>query len=159
MLNNTLNNKKTALSLMSLLSATVFCCVATSTAAVESIAEIVCKGPLALRIPYCQGREPKETLKESRESKETLKESKETLHGLYIDKETVTVTVTSTGCTKKEDFTIMLRKSRPPIITFIRLKPDLCRAAPHKINIQFPLKEVGATEFALANLFKPGPEF
>ncbi|NEO66421.1 MAG: hypothetical protein F6J98_41010 [Moorea sp. SIO4G2] len=67
--------------------------------------------------------------------------------------------MTSTGCTKKEDFTTILEKSQPPIATFIRLEPDFCRAASRAYPIEFSLEEVGATEFKVANLFVPGPRF
>jgi hypothetical protein len=80
----------------------------------------------------------------------------ETLHGLQVTREVAIVTVTSTGCTEKEDFIIILQGSQPPIVTFIRLRPDVCKVAPHNIDIPFSLKEVGATLFTVANPFKPG---
>ncbi|MDJ0717964.1 MAG: hypothetical protein QNJ54_27705 [Prochloraceae cyanobacterium] len=80
----------------------------------------------------------------------------ETLHGLVLTETTATIKVTSTGCTAKEDFQLRLQKSEPPILTIIRVKPDLCLAAPHTIDIVFSLKEIGATNFTVANLFAPG---
>ncbi len=81
----------------------------------------------------------------------------ETLHGLVLTETTVTIKVTSTGCTKKEDFQLRLQKSEPPILTIIRVKPDPCKAAPHSIDIVFSLKEIGAANFTVANPFAPGP--
>ncbi|MDJ0703147.1 MAG: hypothetical protein QNJ46_07705 [Leptolyngbyaceae cyanobacterium MO_188.B28] len=82
----------------------------------------------------------------------------EILHGLAIAETTVTITVTSTGCTDKSDFEIQLQKSSPPVVTFVRVNPDLCRAAPHSVDIIFSIKEVGADNFTVANLFEPGPK-
>jgi hypothetical protein len=69
----------------------------------------------------------------------------------------VIITVTSNGCTDKEDFTIALKESHPPIATFLRVQPDFCRAAPHSVDIAFSLKEVGAAEFTVDNPLAPGP--
>ncbi|NMF63764.1 hypothetical protein DP113_29300 [Brasilonema octagenarum UFV-E1] len=81
----------------------------------------------------------------------------ETLHGLVLTDISATITVTSNGCTKKDDFKIELTKSLPPIATFIRVKPDNCDAVAHSIDLVFSLKEVGAAEFKVANPFVPGP--
>ncbi|MCG8367362.1 MAG: hypothetical protein MJA27_29000 [Pseudanabaenales cyanobacterium] len=81
----------------------------------------------------------------------------ETLHGLVLTETTATITVTSNGCTEKSHFEVQLQESSPPIATFIRVKPDLCRVVPHSVDIVFSLKEVGATSFKVANLFEPGP--
>ncbi|WP_202218755.1 hypothetical protein [Okeania sp. KiyG1] len=83
----------------------------------------------------------------------------ETLHGLQVTEKTVTILVTSTGCTKKEDFIAVLDKYQPPTATFIRLIPDFCRAASRAIPITFSLQEVGATEFKVANTVDPSPSF
>ncbi len=88
-----------------------------------------------------------------------LAETIEPLHGIQITEKGVTIVVTSTGCTKKEDFTTILAKSQPPIVTFIRLKPDFCKAASRPYPIKFSLQEVGAKEFKVANLFVPSPSF
>jgi hypothetical protein len=128
MLSRTVNHKfklsRWALSLASLLLASVFCTTALAGKGSSSYSPVV-----------------------------------ETLHGLTITEKLVIVTVTSTGCTSKEDFIAVLQKSQPPIVTFIRLKPDLCRAASRKINISFSVKEVGADFFTVANPFKPGPKY
>ncbi|NET66388.1 MAG: hypothetical protein F6K63_19150 [Moorea sp. SIO1G6] len=83
----------------------------------------------------------------------------EPLHGIQITEKSVTIVVTSNGCTQKEDFTTILAKSQPPIVTFIRLKPDLCKGVSRPYPIQFSLSEVGAKEFKLANLFVPSASF
>jgi heat shock protein HslJ len=86
-----------------------------------------------------------------------MSKSMETLHGLVFNETTATIKVASTGCTKKEDFELRLQKSEPPILTIIRVKPDLCEAGPHSIDIVFSLKEIGTANFTIANLFAPGP--
>lgn len=86
-----------------------------------------------------------------------MAEQVETLHGLMLTDNQVIITVTSNGCTDKDDFKIALKESHPPIATFIRVQPDFCRAAPHSVDIAFSLKEVGAAEFTVDNPFEPGP--
>ncbi|HAC64724.1 MAG TPA: hypothetical protein DCF68_14610 [Cyanothece sp. UBA12306] len=89
----------------------------------------------------------------------TLAAEIEPLHAIQVTEKTVTIIVTSTGCTSKENFTSTLHKSEPPIVTFIRLKPDLCKAAPQPYPIRFGLEEVGAMNFQTTNVFSPGPRF
>lgn len=81
----------------------------------------------------------------------------ETLHGLQVTEKTVTILVTSNGCTEKQDFIAVLDKSQPSTATFIRLKPDLCEATSQLYSIKFLLEEVGATEFKVANTVDPSP--
>ena len=83
----------------------------------------------------------------------------EPLHGLEVTERYATIFVTSTGCTKKEDFIPVLQKTEPPIVTFIRLKPDYCKAASRPVPIRFSLEEVGAQTFNVNNIFTPGPSF
>ena len=86
-----------------------------------------------------------------------MAEQVETLHGLKLTDTQVIITVTSNGCTDKDDFKIELKESHPAIATFIRVQPDFCRAAAHSVDIAFSLKEVGAAEFKVDNPFEPGP--
>lgn len=83
--------------------------------------------------------------------------SVETLHGLAVTETQVIISVTSTGCTDESDFKIEVAESLPPIVTFIRVKPDVCRAISHTVDLSFSLKEVGSAEFKVANPFAPGP--
>ena len=83
----------------------------------------------------------------------------EPLHGLNLTEGYCTIVVTSTGCTKKEDFVSILQKSEPPVVTFIRLEPDFCRAASRPYLIKFSVEEIGAKEFTVSNLFTPAPGF
>ena len=83
----------------------------------------------------------------------------EPLHGLQVTDTYVTILVTSNGCTQKDDFISVLQKTEPPVVTFIRLKPDYCKAAPRLLPIQFALKEVGAQTFKVNNILTPGPNF
>jgi hypothetical protein len=86
-----------------------------------------------------------------------MAEQVETLHGLMLTDNQVIITVTSKGCTDKDDFKIELKESHPPIATFIRVQPDFCRAVAHSVDIAFSLKEVGAAEVKVDNPFEPGP--
>ncbi|NER50645.1 MAG: hypothetical protein F6J92_29045 [Symploca sp. SIO1A3] len=75
-----------------------------------------------------------------------------------MTKTSSTITVTSTGCTEKKSFETILEESKPPVATFIRVRPDPCEATPHKVNIEFSYHEVDADKFKIANPFVPGPE-
>ena len=86
-----------------------------------------------------------------------MAEQIETLHGLVLTDTQVIITVTSNGCTDKNDFKIDLKESHPAILTFIRVQPDFCRVTPHRVDIAFSLKEVGAAAFTVENPFEPGP--
>ncbi len=83
----------------------------------------------------------------------------EPLHGIEVTEKYCMIIVTSTGCTKKEDFVPVLQKSQPPVVTFIRLKPDFCEATPRPYPIRFSLEEVGAKEFTVSNLIVPSPSY
>ena len=83
----------------------------------------------------------------------------ENLHGFQLTEKTATIVVTSTGCTEKQDFVVVLQQSQPAAATFIRLKPDFCRAAPSPYLIKFSLPEIGAQEFTVTNLITPAPGF
>jgi|GEM_PF-2793072 len=83
----------------------------------------------------------------------------ETLHGVSLTEKDCTIVVTSTGCTRKEDFVALLKKSDPPIVTFVRLKPDFCKAAARPYPIKFSFEEIGAKKFDVANLFVPSPRY
>ncbi|MDJ0532389.1 MAG: hypothetical protein QNJ70_07820 [Xenococcaceae cyanobacterium MO_207.B15] len=89
----------------------------------------------------------------------TKKESHsvETLHGLVVSESKVIITVTSTGCTDEGDFKIEVVETLPLLVSFVRVQPDFCKMAPHSIDLSFSLKEIGAAEFKVANLFAPGP--
>ena len=60
----------------------------------------------------------------------------ETLHGLEVTETKVVITVTSSGCTDRDDFIIELEKSLPPIATFIRVQPDFCKAIDHSVDLR-----------------------
>ena len=83
----------------------------------------------------------------------------ENLHGFQLTENIATILVTSSGCTKKEDFIPVLEKTQPPLVTFIRLKPDLCRAASRVYPIKFSLEEIGVKEFKVVNKITPSPGF
>ena len=83
----------------------------------------------------------------------------EPLHGITVTSRYCTIAVTSNGCTQKEDFVSILKKTEPPVVTFIRLKPDYCKAPSRPTEIRFSLSEVGAETFAVANVFSPAPGY
>ena len=79
----------------------------------------------------------------------------ETLHGLTVTERVVTIFVTSTGCTEKEDFTVESDKSQPPTVTFSRVNPDYCKGVVRPYPIKFSLQEIGAKKFKVANTVEP----
>lgn len=83
----------------------------------------------------------------------------EVLNGIQVTEQSVTIIVESNGCTQKEDFIAVLSKAEPPEVTFIRLQPDLCRAAPRPLPIKFTLEEIGAKMFTVANPLDPMPRW
>ncbi len=81
----------------------------------------------------------------------------EVLHGIRVQQNTVTVTVTSNGCTGPGDFEIKVAKSNPPIATWIRKRPDPCKMISHSVDLEFSRKLIGKLPFKVGNTFAPGP--
>ncbi|RSZ56811.1 hypothetical protein HF313_30220 [Massilia atriviolacea] len=75
------------------------------------------------------------------------KEVLERLHGLRFDEKTLTIWVTSTGCTGKDDFEIRLSKGTTGKITLgmeiVRIAPDLCKTTTHVVELGFSWEELG----------------
>ena len=67
--------------------------------------------------------------------------------GLTVDHETVTLTVTSNGCTSADSFKIDVAESLPPQVKVIRVIPDNCRGVSRPIDLKFPLKAFGGRKF------------
>jgi hypothetical protein len=86
-----------------------------------------------------------------------MAEQVDTFHGLMLTDTQVIITVTSHGCTDKDDFNSALKASHSPIATCIRVRPDCCRAVARRVDIAFSLKEVGAAECNVDNPVEPGP--
>ncbi len=81
----------------------------------------------------------------------------ETLHGMTVSETEVTIAVTSNGCTDKDDFQLVVKESKPPQVTFQRVRLDFCRGVQHTVDISFSLKEICAPPFIVNNPFEPGP--
>lgn len=80
-------------------------------------------------------------------------EISENVLGLHTDfsRGQVFVDVVSGGCTTKDDFRSSFNDKT---LTLSRIRPDECKALPHKITIAFTLKELGINPyqpFSLAN--------
>ena len=68
----------------------------------------------------------------------------EVLHGISVEKETIAIDVTSTGCTENDDFRFLIKqkgKTRTEV-TVIRIEPDPCDAVAHRVILQFSRKDV-----------------
>ena len=58
--------------------------------------------------------------------------------------EALTITVSSHGCTQKEDFAVFLERKGSAIqLAFGRKKIDVCRAAPRPVDLTFTWAELG----------------
>lgn len=83
----------------------------------------------------------------------------ETLYGFKLGKESIVITVISTGCTQQEDF--HLQTSSTPEgynVSIMRIKPDRCRRAPMLEQIVIPLDPRRKNDhFRILNLVKMKP--
>ncbi|MFT4764481.1 MAG: hypothetical protein ACI9OH_001575 [Oleispira sp.] len=83
----------------------------------------------------------------------------ETLYGLTLAKESIIITVVSTGCTQEEDF--HLQTSATPEgydVSIMRTKPDRCRRAPMFEQIRIPLDHSRKNDhFRILNSVKMKP--
>jgi hypothetical protein len=66
----------------------------------------------------------------------------ETLLGISFDydKQEVTITVSSSGCTQKQDFQFIVKGNQ---LTINRTKPDFCKAMESPVSFTYTLKETG----------------
>jgi hypothetical protein len=69
-------------------------------------------------------------------------EETETLLGVAVNPEakTITIDVSSSGCTDKGYFTFALEND---VLIFKRIKRDACKAMPHRTTITYSLAEIG----------------
>jgi hypothetical protein len=83
----------------------------------------------------------------------------ETLYGFKLAKESIILTVVSTGCTQEEDF--HLQTSATPEgydVSIMRTKPDRCRRAPMFVEIRIPLDHSRKNDhFRILNSVKMKP--
>lgn len=92
-------------------------------------------------------------------SKPSEENKSEKLLGLSLnyDKKEITVTVVSTGCTRKVDFSFVVNANT---ITIQRLKKDDCKAMPEAINLVYSFQEsrIDADKnYTIANSFIANP--
>lgn len=75
------------------------------------------------------------------------KNALERLHGLRFDEKYLTIWVTSTGCTDKNDFEIRFTKGAAGNTTLaleiVRIAPDLCKTTTHVVELSFSWEELG----------------
>lgn len=66
----------------------------------------------------------------------------ETLLGISFDydKQEVTITVASSGCTQKQDFQFIVKNNE---LTINRTKPDFCKAMESPVSFTYSLKDAG----------------
>lgn len=67
----------------------------------------------------------------------------ETIHSVSVASGSLTIGVSSNGCTKKESFKVHVVQGEPAYITIERIKYDGCKRMRHLVNISFPLEELG----------------
>ena len=73
------------------------------------------------------------------------------------DKQELTITVVSNGCTMKEDFIIQQNNN---LVTVVRTKKDDCKAMPQSISISWSFKEAGIDPnltYSIQNRFIANP--
>jgi len=76
---------------------------------------------------------------------------------LDYDKQEISVTVVSHGCTVKNDFAISLQKDE---IIVKRKKKDECKAMPEAVSFTYPLQEAGISPdkaYTIKNRFIANP--
>lgn len=68
----------------------------------------------------------------------------ETLSALEADASGLTLTVASTGCTRRDDFTFYVdRSAAQPTVAFARKRLDVCRRASTTAILRFSYQELG----------------
>ncbi|MBK6936280.1 MAG: hypothetical protein IPH18_04855 [Chitinophagaceae bacterium] len=73
------------------------------------------------------------------------------------DKQEVTITVVTTGCTTKADFSIKVSGSN---ITVVRKKRDMCKMMPDAVSFTYTMKEAGVDPnkaYTIKNKFVANP--
>ncbi len=88
----------------------------------------------------------------------------EPLHGFSVERETVSIIVTSNGCTSAADFRFLVRRKGPgrTDVSVIRIEPDTCEAVPQAITIEFSRVDIGlagTSPLSVQNLFVRAPLF
>ena len=92
-------------------------------------------------------------------SKPSAENKSEKLLGLSLnyDKKEIIVTIVSTGCTRKADFSFVVNANT---IRIERSKKDECKAMPEAINLVYTFKESGIDadkNYIIANGFIANP--
>ena len=91
--------------------------------------------------------------------KTIIKNDNETLLGFTVnyDRKEVAITVVSTGCTTKSDFSFTVAENT---ITVNRLKKDYCKAMPEAVSFTYTLQEAGFSadkKYVISNSFIVNP--
>lgn len=69
----------------------------------------------------------------------------ESIHSVSLTSDALHISVSSHGCTKKDDFKIDSYQEQNKHIRIERLKYDGCRRRKHLVKFSFTLKEIGVT--------------
>lgn len=69
----------------------------------------------------------------------------EALQAARVDKDDLVIRVSSNGCTRSEDFAVeSTRRDGLTAFTFVRKRPDMCRALlPEGVELRYPLEAFG----------------
>lgn len=72
--------------------------------------------------------------------------------------DSVTIRVMSTGCTRKQSIAFFTRPvDGRQAVTFVRLKPDLCEAAPSPVDLSWTFEELDLPKGASVEVANPRP--
>lgn len=74
------------------------------------------------------------------------KPTMEPLHAVSITDSTITISVTSNGCTKKEHFDFVADAEHSHQFIVVRNKYDGCRRVPERLSFKYAFSEIGLAE-------------
>ncbi len=97
-----------------------------------------------LSISSCAKKVDKNRLESINSSQlEKQMNSDETLYGFSIVEGKISTQVVSLGCTQSTDFKIVVHATEPTLaLELVRLKPDLCRAMPHLVELSMTVPNI-----------------
>ena len=87
------------------------------------------------------------------------------LHGFTLGEDTVTISVSTCGCTDEEDFAFLIERESggQRLVTVLRLKPDFCEAVPREVQFEYSRARLKGkhpvivlNEFRTFDVFDPG---
>jgi hypothetical protein len=83
-------------------------------------------------------------------------EELEALLAARAERQALTITVSSNGCTKKEDFAVFVERHGSAVrLAFGRKRIDTCKAAPMPVDLTFSYAELGVGSLQALFLLNP----